>query len=124
MTAFVNVRAEDFTGLAHRDTTVIRASLRGTADFAAIASLESVLAQIHEEAIRSPTHEVVVDLKQLEFMNSSCFKMFVTWISEVLDLDEGKQYRIRLVSDPGMHWQKRSLHSLQCFAVDLISIDT
>ena len=57
-------------------------------------------------------------------MNSSCFKSFVTWISDVSELEPDKQYKIRLLSKPEMHWQRRSLHALRCFAVDLISIET
>jgi len=29
---------------------------------------------------------------------------------------------VQLVSNPNMHWQKRSLHSLGCVAVELISV--
>ncbi len=56
-------------------------------------------------------------------MNSSCFKSFVTWIGEVQDLQPDKQYRIHFRSNPEMLWQRRSLHALRCFAVDLITIE-
>jgi hypothetical protein len=41
----------------------------------------------------------------------------------VRDLDPSKQYAMRFLSKPELLWQKRSLHALRCFAVDLISIE-
>lgn len=66
---------------------------------------------------------MVVDLTRLEFMNSSCFKSFVAWIEQVQNLDPSEQYRIQFLSDPNMHWQRRSLKALSCFAADLITVE-
>jgi hypothetical protein len=57
-------------------------------------------------------------------MNSSCFKIFVAWLAQVRDLDAAKQYRIHLLSNPNLLWQRRSLAALSCFAVDLVAIET
>jgi len=67
---------------------------------------------------------VKVDLRQLEFMNSSCFKIFVAWLAQLRDLDAAKQYKIQIVSNPNLLWQRRSLAALSCFAVDLVTIET
>ncbi|MDB4957395.1 MAG: hypothetical protein JWO36_4964, partial [Myxococcales bacterium] len=64
------------------------------------------------------------DLRELEFMNSSCFKAFVAWIAMIRDLETDKQYRMHLLSNPNLHWQRRSLAALTCFAVDLVTIET
>jgi len=61
-------------------------------------------------------------LRQLEFMNSSCFKSFVSWVTDIQELDDAKRYKVRFLSNPTYHWQKRSLHSLRCFAVELITV--
>jgi hypothetical protein len=66
--------------------------------------------------------EVQIDLRELEFMNSSCFKSFVSWISEVSELTSG-HYRIRFLSNPSILWQHRSLHALSCFAAELVTIE-
>ncbi|HVK66633.1 MAG TPA: hypothetical protein VM694_19250 [Polyangium sp.] len=110
-----NVRAED-------RSLILR--LSGNADMAAKDSLDSLLPRVHAEAQRISATEVQVDFRNLEFMNSSCFKSFVTWISEIGDLERSKEYKIRLLSNPEMHWQRRSLHALRCFAVDLISVES
>ncbi len=57
-------------------------------------------------------------------MSSSCFRTFVTWLSDVQDLPPERQYRIRLRSNATMLWQRRSLHALRCFAHDLVNIET
>lgn len=118
----VSVHGEDFSAAAHRDDATIAAWIKGNADYAAYDGLEMLLTRIHAEAKRAPIREVVIDLRQLEFMNSSCFKSFVSWISDIQDLPAENQYKIRFRSNPKLHWQKRSLHSLRCFAVDLITV--
>jgi hypothetical protein len=99
------------------------ALLAGNADMRSALELQDWLHALHLEAARLHVDEVVIDLRTLEFMNSSCFKGFLSWISEVRDGDAAHQYRIRFLSDPSMLWQRRSLHALSCFAVDLITIE-
>ena len=77
---------------------------------------------VHEEARRLGAKEVVVDLKELEFMNSSCLKTLVWWISSVQELAAAHQYRITFVSSPAMYWQRRSLSALAGLATELVSI--
>jgi hypothetical protein len=55
-------------------------------------------------------------------MNSSSFKSFVSWITNIQELEADHQYKVKFLSNPSMHWQKRSLHSLRCFAVELITV--
>lgn len=103
---------------------VVRVALAGTADAEAKADLEATIKRVHEESLRLHPSKVVVDFRLLEFMNSSCFKVFVSWLAAVRDLEASQQYRIHLVSNPDLHWQRRSLAALSCFAVDLVAIET
>lgn len=116
------VKGEDFSGIATHDGNTIVATLEGNADYAALDVLEQMLTRVHAEAMRLHVAEAIVDLRKLEFMNSSCFKSFVSWVTEIQELDEGKRYHIKFLSNPNLHWQKRSLHSLRCFAVELITV--
>src|SRR5512143_3137765 len=50
--------------------------------------------KLHEEAQRAKVKEVVFDLMKLEFMNSSCFKQFVTLIDKVQETEGGAPYRL------------------------------
>jgi hypothetical protein len=118
----VNVGSDDFAGTAKLEGSVLTATLKGTGDYAAVDALETLLVRTHAEARRHAPGEVVVDLRDLEFMNSSCFKSFVSWITSIQELEPAAQYKVRFLSNPKMHWQKRSLHSLRCFAVELVSV--
>jgi hypothetical protein len=105
-----------------REDTALIAKLSGTADLRVTDSVEAILNRVHQKAIELGISEVRMDLRELEFMNSSCFKSFVSWISEVSDMPAG-QYRIRFLSNPSILWQRRSLHALSCFAAELITIE-
>jgi hypothetical protein len=112
----------------HSETTYAAAAVNlrliGSAESVALAPLGKMLGKLHGEAIRLEVREVTVDMRELEFMNSSCFNVFATWLGELQDLEPGQQYRIRFLSDDQKHWQRRSLGALSCFAVDLIQIET
>jgi hypothetical protein len=98
--------------------------LFGSAESEAMAALDDLLIKVHARAVEGGVREVTIDMRNLEFMNSSCFKAFVSWIGEVQDLETQRQYRIRFLSDDQKHWQRRSLGALSCFAVDLIQVET
>jgi len=97
--------------------------LVGTADLRVTDTVEQLLTSVHQQATAGQVSEVRVDLRDLEFMNSSCFKSFVTWISQVQELPESGQYRIRFMSNPKILWQRRSLNALSCFAAHLVTIE-
>lgn len=93
----------------------------GTGDVAAIEILGSYLKRVHGEAERLSLAEVTCDFRKLSFMNSSCFKAFVVWIDTVKNAPSG--YRIRFLTDPDMHWQRRSLEALRRLATSVVSVE-
>jgi hypothetical protein len=93
----------------------------GTGDAAAIEVLGDYLRRLHTEAERLLVAEVTCDFRQLSFMNSSCFKAFVLWIDTVKNAS--RSYRIRFLTDPTMHWQRRSLEALRRLATNVVSVD-
>jgi hypothetical protein len=93
----------------------------GTGDVAAIEILGSYLKQVHAEAERLNLNEVTCDFRKLSFMNSSCFKAFVVWIDTVKNAKRG--YLIRFLTDPDMHWQRRSLEALRRLAASVVSVE-
>lgn len=105
-----------------REGTELVLRMSGTADMRAMEALDGFLRAAHADALRHAVTEVAVDMRDLEFMNSSCFKAFVSWIESVVDLPEPKRYRIRLISNPQRLWQRRSLLALSCFATELIEV--
>lgn len=116
------VNEPDFSALAQLEDRALLVVLTGNADLRSRASLGAFLEQVHAEARRLAAAEVTVDLRQLLFMNSSCFKNFISWITSMQEMTLDERYRISFISDPGMHWQKRSLHALTCFSEGLVSV--
>jgi hypothetical protein len=102
--------------------TAARLRCAGTADLVALEGLDAFLPKLHAELLSSQTTEVTVDLRELEFMNSSCFKSFISWIFMLEDLAPAEGYGISFLSNPNYHWQERSLHVLSSFAPDRVTI--
>jgi hypothetical protein len=123
MTEIRRFQGAELVAFASDDDGRVTVTLKGSADTRVMAQVSDLLAQVHERALAQALREVIVDFRELEFMNSSCFKAFVTWIVRVQGLAQDAQYRIRFLSDRGKHWQRRSLGALSCFAVDLVQID-
>jgi len=62
----------------------------------------------------------VFDVQELQFLNSSCFKLFINWIAKVARADPN--YRITFVGNPAVGWQKRSLGALRCVAEQIVNL--
>lgn len=122
--AVKSISTPEFWACAARSGPDILLSLNGNADLRAAEPISHMLPEVHAEACRLGVSTVVVDFRNLEFMNSSCFKSFVTWLSDLQEMDAAHVYRLRVLSDAGKHWQKRSLLALSCFAVDLVRVET
>ena len=118
------VQATDFNAKAGLDGRSVVVGFTGTADMRVRATLGSFLKAVHSEAQKYKATAVIVDLRELEFMNSSCFKNFVSWMEQIKESPPDTQYKIRFLSNPKRHWQQRSLTALSCFAIDLVSIQT
>jgi len=110
------------SGSVHHADLEIHVVLSGRAETEALDPLEQLLARIHAEAMRHHVHAVIVDLKKLDFMSSSCFRLVLTWITDIEDLAPAARYRVKVISDPNVTWQNRSLHSMHSFAVDIVSV--
>jgi hypothetical protein len=117
------VASSTFNATPSFDGNSILVRFTGNADLSAQGALESLLPRIHAEAQRRKTAQVIIDFTALEFMNSTCFHNFVSWVSDVQDLPRAQQYRIRLRANAAILWQRRSLHALKCFADELIEIE-
>jgi hypothetical protein len=124
MNAIASVSEADFTAEAGNSNGILTVSLTGNADLNVKTQLDGFLITVHEEARRLSVSDVEVDVRRLEFMNSSCLKTLVGWISRIQDEPPAKQYRVLFRSSPALFWQRRSLHALSCLASDLVSVQT
>jgi hypothetical protein len=115
-------KGNDFTAHASASDRCIQVSLSGTADLTVTGQLDHFLRDVHTEAQRCLADEVTVDVRQLEFMNSSCLKSFVWWICAVQEHPSQGRYRIVFLSNSSVGWQRRSLTALASLATEIISI--
>ncbi len=102
---------------------VLTARFVGTADLETRIYLEGVVRALQDTSLDRRPDSVIIDFRELEFMNSSAFKVFVGWLASVQDLAPEQRYKITLRSNPNLHWQRRSLAALSCFAAELIAIE-
>jgi hypothetical protein len=115
------VETAAFSCVPTLDAGKLSVSFVGTGDVAAIEVLGAYLQQVHAEAQRLGVAEVTCDFRKLSFMNSSCFKAFVVWIDTVKNA--AQSYRIRFLTDPEMHWQRRSLEALRRLATTVVTVE-
>lgn len=119
-----SVRAPDLHAVLLHVDDRLRISLEGRAESDERPMLGDFLTSADGHAQRLKIREVEIDLRALKFMNSSCFKEFVLWVSTVKGHPKDRQYRMKFLASKKIRWQSASLHSLACFAIDLVQIDT
>jgi len=112
-----------FAGTADYAQGTVAVTLAGAIDLSNKQKIDELLRAVHQAARSHAAQEVIMDVRKLEFMNSSCLKMFVAWFDTIQELPLDAQYRIVFVSSPEMVWQERSLLALSCLAPGLVSIE-
>jgi hypothetical protein len=103
---------------------VVTLCISGSATTYRPDELRAYLQRFHAECMRVMVTEVAVDVRNLEFMNSAGFSTFIDWLVTLQEEDKKRQYTVRYLSNNEYTWQRRSLHALQCLAVDLVKIET
>jgi hypothetical protein len=101
----------------------IAVRLTGNADVSAKHHIEALLGSVHTEALRLRAASVRLDVRELVFMSSSCFKNFICWLEKVRELGESERYRVFFLSSAAQHWQRRSLHAVTYFAREIVTIE-
>jgi hypothetical protein len=108
---------------SHLDADGIRLAMTGSAETPAYEALMALVRRLQAHTRERRPSEVVVDLRELDFMNSSCLKTFVTWLGELRDADSVAQYPVRFLFDRNKHWQRRTVGALKSFAPGVVTID-
>ena len=78
---------------------------------------------VHSELAKRGPGRVRVDLRELEFCNSSGFKSFIHWIERIASLPERSRYSLHFLSNPSRKWQRTSLLALSCYGVNSVSME-
>ncbi|HEY8212371.1 MAG TPA: SpoIIE family protein phosphatase [Myxococcaceae bacterium] len=87
-------------------------------------ALVELLAAAHEQALARGAKVVEVDLRELKFLGAACFRALVGWLARVLEVPEGRRYRVRFVENPFARWQQPSLNALAAFAPSIVETAT
>jgi len=94
------------------------ATLAGDGDATSMDTLSAFLKNVDQEATENSVKSVVLDFQELEFMNTSCFRMLVSWIAGVGRAGRG-QYHVTFRGNPSLCWQRRGLDALRSLAVQV-----
>lgn len=96
----------------------------GTADLRdASAVLQPELLRLHRAALESDTKLVRLDMRPMDFMNSSSIKAFMAWFMAVNEA-KPKGYRIELTYDPHRRWQAVSFSAMARLASAILLLKT
>jgi hypothetical protein len=97
-------------------------TLSGNADMEMVPLLGPYLSQVHEYLCRVGARSVVVDIRNLYFLNSSCFKAIINWIAAIDRLDPSQKYDVKFVTNSRLNWQRRNLRSILDFAPTIVAV--
>src|SRR5688572_7682255 len=98
-----------------------RVRFAGTGEAEGAAVLDRYLGVLHQHALARELRGVVIELWEVEVINSSCLKAMVAWIYKVDT--EGRPYKIRLLRDASLHWQRTSIATLQRLAPEVVIVE-
>jgi len=74
--------------------------------------LEPFFNKIHEGVLKLELKSVIVDIRNLAFLNSSGIKEVVNWILKLEKLPDNKRYIIKFVYNPDIKWQETFVSSM------------
>jgi hypothetical protein len=116
---------EDITVAAEIDlpAQTLRATISGNASINSRVALDRFLVSVHQDACQRALRRVVMDFRQLAFLNSSCLKSLVTWILAIKDLPPERRYQVTFLSSLELNWQQRSLFAISSLALELVTIE-
>jgi hypothetical protein len=118
----IQVSVEGFRAQLASETDAMRVELIGNAESDTKPYLDQFFEAVHLRALSDKCRSIAVDLKSLQFMSSSCFKSFVTWLALVQGLAPEARYQIDFTYNPKIRWQRASLSALSCFALNTVRI--
>jgi hypothetical protein len=113
-------QAEDFCAEWMRQGDVIDVWMWGTAESLSEQVLVNAFNEVRASASQDQPREIRIDLRAIEFLHSGCLKYLVNWITP-LQNRASEVYKIVLIWNPGMNWQKRTIYVLCSLAPDVLT---
>ena len=117
------IQEQDFRATGSFDDARLNVHMWGNADQRGNTLLDGFLQAADRQAVAAGIKEVVVDFRELVFMNSSCLRALVTWLRRAQEHPPEQRYAIRFVHEPEAHWQMRSFSALAAFGRGVLTIE-
>jgi hypothetical protein len=111
---------EDFSIEWSRDADAIEVCMWGTAGALSEHVLVGALNEVQDAASAQAPGEIRIDFRGVEFLHSGCLKYLVNWVTSVHPGAIG-QYKVLLIWNPAMNWQKRTVFVLCSLAPESLS---
>jgi hypothetical protein len=106
-----------------QDRDVLVLLLHGCADKAVFKQLEGLLTEVYNHVSTFRTKEVVFDLQDLFFVDSSSLSLFLRLDNLVVRLKPDHDCVLRFRLNPRLGWQKRSFAALSATSQGSISVE-
>ena len=122
-TALEPIDESEFRAQGQFEDNRLSVYLWGNADHRGTTLIDAFLSAADRESVAAGVKEVVVDFRQLMFMNSACLKSLVTWLRRVQERPPERQYAIRFLQEPEAHWQVRSFSALTAIGRGVLTVE-
>jgi hypothetical protein len=94
--------------------------LTGTGDIVAVEPLRNCLGSVQGKVQLKEISSVEFDIRRLLLLNSSCLKLFASFLLELMSMKANCP--IHFIVDSKSAWQARSLFALERLAGDIVRI--
>jgi anti-anti-sigma factor len=118
-----DIKRETFATQSQRQGDALLVTLCGNADMDVHDELRAFLDDLHEGAKANGVKELVFDLKELYFMNSSCLSTFLRLINRMVASRASHAYGLRFRTNQNLGWQRRNLQAIRAYAEELVSVE-
>lgn len=99
-------------------------TFKGNVDMEKPANLlDPLFNQTHEFVLEGKLDHVVIDFRELAFMNSSGIKAVAKWIMKQTGTPPAEQYRIIIKHDKKITWQMTSLPTLTFLLPGIVKVE-
>ena len=117
------IQEPDFRATGQFDDARLNVWLWGNADQRGNTLLDAFLQAADRQAVAAGIKEIVVDFRELEFMNSSCLKALVTWLRRAQEHRARAALRDPLRARAAGALADRSFSALAAFGRGVLTIE-
>jgi hypothetical protein len=118
----IEFQAEKLVGEADHAGGAVVARLVGSASHRDLSAFDHFLAALIADSRELGAGTIVLDLRDVAYMNSSHFKSLVSWLGSIAKAEPRLEVTLR--ANPNHHWQKRSMEALAHLAAGLVTVET